>query len=74
MSYIDICIMGWNLNAFMFVVNFLMAIRVISSSDRDKLQEEKCCFKRAKRTNGNVLSIQNTNYNNYILSTFYCIF
>lgn len=48
MSYIDICIMGWNLNAFMFVVNFLMAIRVISSSDRDKLQEESIVLKELK--------------------------
>ncbi len=48
MSYIDICIMGWNLNAFMFVVNFLMAIRVISSSDRDKLQEESVVLKELK--------------------------
>jgi len=32
--------MGWNLNAFMFAVNFIMAIRVISNNDSEKLQQE----------------------------------
>lgn len=48
MSYLDICIMGWNLNAFMFVVNFLIAIKVISTEDRDKLQEESLVLKELK--------------------------
>lgn len=48
MSYLDICIMGWNLNAFMFVVNFLIAIRVISTQDRMKLQEESLVLKELK--------------------------
>jgi hypothetical protein len=48
MSYLDICIMGWNLNAFMFVVNFLIAIRVISTQDRSKLQEESLVLKELK--------------------------
>ena len=48
MSYLDICILGWNLNAFMFVVNFLIAIRVISTQDRDKLQEESLVLKELK--------------------------
>jgi len=48
MSYLDICIIGWNLNAFMFVVNFLIAIRVISTQDRSKLQEESMVLKELK--------------------------
>jgi hypothetical protein len=48
MSYLDICIMGWNLNAFMFVVNFLIAIKVISTGDRDKLHEESLVLKELK--------------------------
>lgn len=40
MSYLDIFIMGWNLNALMFIINFLMAIRVVSTNDKQKLQEE----------------------------------
>jgi hypothetical protein len=48
MSYLDICILGWNLNAFMFVVNFLIAIKVISTQDRSKLQEESLVLKELK--------------------------
>ncbi|MGD9623653.1 MAG: hypothetical protein AB7U51_03265 [Arcobacter sp.] len=48
MSYLDICIIGWNLNALMFVINFLIAIRVISSGDRSKLQEESLVLKELK--------------------------
>lgn len=49
MSYLDICIMGWNLNALMFVVNFLMAIRVITNHDRDQLEEESQVLKELKQ-------------------------
>lgn len=48
MSYLDICIIGWNLNALMFVINFLVAIRVISSQDRTKLYEESVVLKELK--------------------------
>jgi hypothetical protein len=48
MSYLDICIIGWNLNTLMFVVNFLIAIRVISTQDRSKLQEESMILKELK--------------------------
>ncbi len=48
MSYLDICIAGWNLNAFMFVVNFLIAIRTISTQDRSKLYEESLVLKELK--------------------------
>jgi len=48
MSYLDICIIGWNLNAFMFVVNLLIAVKVISTQDRAKLQEESLILKELK--------------------------
>jgi predicted component of viral defense system (DUF524 family) len=48
MSYLDICIIGWNFNALMFVVNFLIAIRTISVQDRMKLQEESLVLKELK--------------------------
>jgi hypothetical protein len=48
MSYLDICIIGWNLNSFMFVVNFFIAIRTISAQDRMTLQEESVVLKELK--------------------------
>lgn len=48
MSYLDICILGWNLNALMFLINFVMAIKVISSQNSDKLQEESLILKDLK--------------------------
>ena len=54
MNYLDICIIGWNLNALMFVINFLMAIRVISTQDRTKLQEESVVLKELKDGNFNL--------------------
>lgn len=40
MSYFDICILGWNLNALMFVVNLLLAVKTLKSSDPESLQEQ----------------------------------
>lgn len=48
MTYLDICIFGWNLNAFMFVVNFFIAIKTMSNQDREKLQEESLVLKELK--------------------------
>lgn len=48
MSYLDICIIGWNLNALMFVVNFLMAIVVIKNQDPTSLQKESEVLKELK--------------------------
>lgn len=48
MSYLDICIIGWNLNALMFVINFFLAIKTISTQDRDTLQEESVVLKELK--------------------------
>lgn len=48
MSYLDICITGWNFNALMFVVNLLIAVRTISNQDRSKLYEESLVLKELK--------------------------
>lgn len=40
MSYIDIFILGWNLNALMFVVNLLLAVGTLKSSNPETLQEQ----------------------------------
>ena len=48
MSYLDICITGWNLNAFMFVVNLLIAVRAISTQDKSRLYEESLILKELK--------------------------
>ena len=48
MSYLEICIYGWNMNAFMFVVNLLMAVRVVSTQDKSKIHEESLVLKELK--------------------------
>ena len=48
MSYLDICITGWNLNALMFVVNLLIAVRAISTQDKSRLYEESLILKELK--------------------------
>lgn len=40
MTYLDIFVIGWNLNALMFVVNILLAITVIKSKDPMQLHEQ----------------------------------
>ena len=40
MTYTEIFILGWNLNAFMFVVNLILAIKVISGNNPEELQEQ----------------------------------
>lgn len=40
MSYLEIFIVGWNLNALMFVINFLLVIRVIRTNSREDLKEQ----------------------------------
>ncbi len=48
MSYLDICIIGWNLNALMFVINFFLAIRTITIQTRDTLEKESMVLKELK--------------------------
>ena len=48
MSYLDICITGWNLNALMFVVNLFIAVRAISTQDKSRLYEESLVLKELK--------------------------
>ncbi len=40
MNYEEIFILGWNLNLMMFVLNFFLAIRAISSKSKDQLAQE----------------------------------
>ena len=40
MSYLDIFILGWNLNALMFVVNLVLAVQIIKSSDTMDLHQQ----------------------------------
>lgn len=40
MNYIDIFILGWNLNALMFVVNLLLAVNVLRNGDIEQIQEQ----------------------------------
>jgi hypothetical protein len=40
MSYADILILGWNLNAMMFVVNLFLAINVMKTTDMDEVEKE----------------------------------
>lgn len=40
MTYTDIFILGWNLNAAMFVVNLFMAINVIKTNNVEDIEKE----------------------------------
>ena len=40
MNYTDIIILGWNLNALMFVVNLVLAINIIRTNEAERFQEE----------------------------------
>lgn len=40
MTYLDIFVFGWNLNALMFVINILLAFNVIKSKDALQLQDQ----------------------------------
>lgn len=48
MSYSDIFIMGWNLNAFMFVINFLIVLRVVSNKENRDLKQESEVLRELK--------------------------
>ncbi len=45
MSYEDIFVLGWNLNALMFFINIFVAINVFSSADPQKMQEHSDTLK-----------------------------
>jgi hypothetical protein len=40
MTYSEIFILGWNLNAMMFVINLLLAIFIVKSNDANDLQQQ----------------------------------
>ena len=48
MTYTDIFILGWNLNALMFVMNLMMAMRILNTSDTQSLYKESETLKDLK--------------------------
>ena len=48
MGYLEIFILGWNLNALMFAVNFIIAARTISSTNKEQLMKESLALKELK--------------------------
>ena len=48
MSYSDIFIIGWNLNALMFMINLILAILVLKSNDPISLSKESETLKELK--------------------------
>lgn len=48
MSYSDIFIVGWNLNALMFILNFLIALTVISNKQNRDLKAESQALRDLK--------------------------
>ena len=48
MSYEDIFIIGWNLNALMFIINLILAISVLKSNDPASLSKESETLRELK--------------------------
>lgn len=48
MSYAEIFIVGWNLNAMMFVLNFFIVLKVVSNKDNEDLKEESKVLRELK--------------------------
>ena len=48
MTYSEIFILGWNLNALMFIANFMLAIKVMSNVDKERLMQESEILKDLK--------------------------
>ena len=47
-SYSEIFMLGWNLNAFMFVVNLILAVNIIKTNDIANLHKESEILKELK--------------------------
>lgn len=48
MTYTDIFVLGWNLNIIMFVINFLIVLRVVSNKAKDDLKGESEVLRQLK--------------------------
>ena len=48
MSYEEIFILGWNLNLMMFLTNFFLAIRTMTSKSKEQLVEENQVLTKLK--------------------------
>lgn len=49
MSYLDIFILGWNLNLLLFAINFLIVIKVVSNRANDDLKQESQVLRELKQ-------------------------
>ncbi len=48
MTYAEIFILGWNLNAVMFMVNLMLAVKIVKSSDVTSLHKESAVLNELK--------------------------
>ncbi len=49
MSFQEIFILGWNLNFLMFILNFFLAMRVISYKTKEEIEEENIQLSHLKK-------------------------
>jgi hypothetical protein len=49
MSYFDIFVLGWNLNVVMFVINFLLVLKIIKTHQRDDLLKQSEVLNNLKK-------------------------
>lgn len=49
MSYLDIFILGWNLNALMFALNFIIVLFVVNSYNKEDLKEQSKVLNELKK-------------------------
>ncbi len=49
MSYEEIFIMGWNLNFMMFILNFFLALKVMSYKTKEQIEEENVLLSKLKQ-------------------------
>lgn len=48
MSYLDIFVLGWNLNIIMFVINFFIVVKVVSNRANEELKQESEVLRKLK--------------------------
>lgn len=49
MTYLDIFIIGWNLNAMMFMINFLIVIKVVNSKKQEDFAQQSKVLRELKK-------------------------
>lgn len=48
MTYLDIFVLGWNLNALMFALNISVALITVSKEDKNRLEQEGLALQKLK--------------------------